>query len=123
MNISMIPQVECIEGKTRQEAVLKFNKRMVELAYVNPKWEREGDVFWITYNKLAEEPENVVEEHEMKGESLHCIDCPYCDRVTDIYGNKDARVKWGKCMKYGMVSVNLNKKVCRAYWENEERGE
>ena len=123
MNISMIPQVECIEGKTRQEVVMKFNKRMVELAYVNPSWEREGDVFWITYNKLAEEPENVVEEHEMKGESLHCIDCPYCDRVTDIYGNKDARVKWGKCRKYGMASVNLNKKVCSAYWENEERRE
>ena len=123
MNIYMIPQVECIEGKTRQEVALKFNKRMVELAYANPSWEREGDVFWITYKKLAEEPENVVEEHEMKGVSLHCIDCPYCDRVIDIYGNKSARVKWGKCMKYGMSSVNLNKKVCRAYWENEERRE
>jgi hypothetical protein len=118
MNIYMIPQVECIEGKTRQEVVLKFNKRIAELAYANPSWEREGDVFWITYKKLAEEPESVVEE-----ETLHCIDCPYCERITDIYGNKDARVKWGKCMKYGTASVNLNRKVCKAYWENEERRE
>ena len=116
-----IPQVECVEGRTRQEAVLKFNKRMIELACVNPTWEREGDVFWITYNKLVEEPEDIVEEHELKGECLHCIDCPFCDRVVDIYGNVDTRVKWGKCMKYGMVSVNLNKRVCAAYWENEER--
>ena len=105
-----IPQVECVEGRTRQEAVLKFNKRMIELAYVNPSWVREGDVFWITYNKLIEEPENIVEEHELNGECLHCKDCPFCDRVLDIYGNIDAR-----------VSVNLNKKVCNAYWENEER--
>ena len=116
-----IPQVECVEGRTRQEAVLKFNKRMNELAYVNPSWERDGDVFWITYNKLVEEPENIVEAHEMNGEYRYCEDCPYCDRVVDIYGNNDTRVKWGKCMKYGMVSVNLNKRVCAAYWESEER--
>ena len=54
MRSTTIPQVECVEGRTRQEAVLKFNKRMNELAYVNPSWEREGDVFWITYNKLIE---------------------------------------------------------------------
>ena len=82
---------------------------------------KRGDVFWITYNKLVEEPEDIVEEHELNGECLHCKDCPYCDRVVDIYGNKDARVKWGKCTRYGMVSVNLNKKVCAAYWESEER--
>lgn len=121
MRITTIPQVECIEGRTRQETALKFNKRMLELAYVNPSWEREGDVFWITYNKLTEEPESIVEEHEMNGESLHCIDCPLCDRVVDIYGNIDSRVRWGKCMKFGMACVNLNKKVCKAYWENEER--
>ena len=116
-----IPQVECIEGKTRQETVALFNRRMEQLININPAWERDGDVFWITYNKLVEEPENIVEEHEMNGEYRHCEDCPFCDRVIDIYGNKDSRVKWGKCMKYGMVSVNLNKKVCAAYWENEER--
>ena len=114
MKITTIPQVECVEGRTRQEAVLKFNKRMIELACVNPTWEREGDVFWITYNKL-------IEEHELKGEYRYCEDCPYCDRVVDIYGNIDARVKWGKCTRYGMVSVNLNKRVCAAYWESEER--
>ena len=121
MKSTTIPQVECVEGRTRQEATLKFNKRMIELACVNPTWEREGDVFWITYNKLVEEPEDIVEEHELKGEYRHCEDCPFCDRVVDIYGNIDARGKWGKCMKYGMVSVNLNKRVCAAYWENEER--
>ena len=117
-----IPQVECIEGKTRQETVALFNRRMEQLININPAWERDGDVFWITYNKLVEEPENIVEEHEMNGEYRHCEDCPYCDRVIDIYGNKDSRVKWGKCMKYGMASVNLNKRVCAAYWENEEGG-
>ena len=116
-----IPQVECVEGRTRQEAVLKFNKRMNELAYVNPSWEREGDVFWITYNKLIEEPEDIIEEHELEGECPCCKDCPLCDRVVDIYGNIDSRVKWGKCTRYGMVSVNLNKRVCAAYWESEER--
>ena len=116
-----IPQVECIEGKTRQEAVLLFNRRMEQLVNVSPEWEREGDVFWITYNKLVEQPENIIEEHELKGEYRYCEDCPFCDRVVDIYGNIDPRVKWGKCMKYGMVSVNLNKRVCAAYWENEER--
>ena len=116
-----IPQVECIEGKTRQETVTLFNRRMEQLVNINPAWERDGDVFWITYNKLVEEPENIVEEHEIKGEYRYCEDCPYCDRVVDIYGNIDPRVKWGKCMKYGMTSVNLNKRVCDAYWENEER--
>ena len=121
MRSTTIPQVECIEGRTRQEAVMLFNRRMEQLANVNPEWEREGDIFWITYNKLVEEPENIVEEHELNGEYVHCKDCPFCDRVLDIYGNKDTRVKWGKCTKYGMVSVNLNKRVCAAYWENEER--
>lgn len=116
-----IPQVECIEGRTRQEAAARFNERMMQLISINPEWERDGDVFWITYNKLIEEPENIVEEHELSGESLHCIDCPYCDRLIDIYGNKNNKVKWGKCMKYGMASVNLNKRVCSAYWKNEER--
>ena len=98
-----------------------FNRRMEQLVNVSPAWEREGDVFWITYNKLVEQPENIVEEHELKGEYCYCEDCPYCDRVVDIYGNIDTKVKWGKCMKYGMASVNLNKRVCDAYWENEER--
>ena len=75
----------------------------------------------VTYNKLIEEPEDIIEEHELQGECPHCKDCPLCDRVVDIYGNIDARVKWGKCTRYGMVSVNLNKRVCAAYWESEER--
>ena len=49
-----IPQVECIEGRSRQEAVVLFNRRMEQLVNVSPEWEREGDVFWITYNKLVE---------------------------------------------------------------------
>ena len=121
MRSTTIPQVECIEGKTRQETVMLFNRRMEQLVNINPAWERDGDVFWITYNKLVEEPENIVEAHELNGEYRYCEDCPFCDRVVDIYGNNDTRVKWGKCMKYGMVSVNLNKRVCAAYWENEER--
>ena len=68
MRSMTIPQVECIEGKTRQEAVVLFNKRMEQLVNVSPAWEREGDVFWITYNKLVVEPEDIVEEHELKGE-------------------------------------------------------
>jgi hypothetical protein len=122
MRSTTIPQVEYIEGRTPQEAAYKFNQRIEQLKDVNPTYVREGATFWITYMKLVEEPENIIEEHEMKGEYRHCEDCPFCDRVVDIYGNKDTKVKWGKCMKYGMVSVNLNKKVCAAYWENEERG-
>ena len=121
MRITTIPQVECIEGKTRQETVMLFNKRMEQLINVSPAWERDGDVFWITYNKLVEEPENIIEEHELNGEYRYCADCPFCDRVVDVYGNIDPRVKWGKCMNHGMVSVNLNKRVCAAYWENDER--
>ena len=121
MKITTIPQVEYIEGRTPQEAALKFNQRIEQLKDVNPTYVREGATFWITYMKLVEEPENIIEEHELQGECPHCKDCPLCDRVVDIYGNIDARVKWGKCTRYGMVSVNLNKKVCAAYWESEER--
>ena len=116
-----IPQTRAVSGNTPQETELLFNQTMTELADLNPTYERDGNVFWVYYTIVKNEPETVVEEHEMKGEYRYCEDCPYCDRVVDIYGNIDPRVKWGKCMKYGMTSVNLNKRVCAAYWENEER--
>lgn len=116
-----IPQTRAVSGNTPQETALLFNQTMTELADLNPTYERDGNVFWVYYTIVKNEPETVVEEHELKGEYRYCEDCPYCDRVVDIYGNIDPRVKWGKCMKYGMTSVNLNKRVCAAYWENEER--
>ena len=122
MKTDRVKQIICISETNSEIFESRMNEALSHL--VDPEIQLDSNrsfTAYIIYNVKKDVPEDIVEEHELEGECLHCIDCPLCDRVVDIYGNIDSRVKWGKCMKNGMISVNLNKRVCADYWENEER--
>lgn len=115
-----IPQARVIAGSTPQETAMLFNQTMVELADLNPTYERDGNVFWIYYTVVRSEPETIVEEHELKGERAHCIDCPYLMRDLNRFGNIDGRKKWGTCGKTG-ERTNIDSTVCEEYYALNSR--
>ena len=87
MRTKSIPQTRVIAGNTPQETAMLFNEAMTELADLNPKYERDGNVFWIYYTVVKTEAETIVEQHEMMGERAHCIDCPYLMRDLNRFGS------------------------------------
>ena len=107
-------QSRFIDGSDGHEVSAEFNQAMMELAELNPKWERDGNSFWIFYSVEKVEAENIVEEHEMAGESAHCIDCPYLLRDTNRFGNIDGRKKWATCGKTG-ERTNIESRACEIY--------
>lgn len=95
-------------------ASAEFNELMLELAELNPKWERDGQTFWVFWQVEKTEPENIIEEHEAAGENAHCLDCMYCMRDLNRFGNIDARKKWATCGKTG-ERTNIESRACEIY--------
>ena len=115
MKTKKVIQSRFIDGTDGHEAAAEFNEAMMELAELNPKFERvDGNSFWIFYSVEMTEPENIVEEHEMAGENAHCLDCPYMMRDLNRFGNIDARKKWGTCGKTG-ERTNIDSRACEIY--------
>ena len=114
MKTKKVIQSRFIDGTDGHEAAAEFNQVMMELAELNPKFERNGNSFWIFYSVEMTEPENIVEEHEMAGENAHCLDCPYMMRDLNRFGNIDARKKWGTCGKTG-ERTNIDSRACEIY--------
>lgn len=121
MKSTIIPQVRAISGSTPQEAALLFNEAMQELAYLHPKYEKDGNTFWIYYSMEIREPETVAERHELKGEGAHCKDCPHLVRDRNRFGDIDARKVYGTCAKTG-ERMRLREAACDIYYEESERG-
>ena len=114
MKTKKVIQSRFIDGTDGHDACAEFNQVMMELAELNPKFERNGNSFWIFYSVEMTEPENIVEEHEMAGENAHCLDCPYMMRELNRFGNIDARKKWGTCGKTG-ERTNIDSRACEIY--------
>lgn len=114
-----IPQVKPITGNTPQEAAMLFNQAIMELAPMNPQWTREGDTYYITYLVEYNEAENLVEEHELKGERHTCGECPHCVRDMNRFGEADMRKKWATCCCTGQ-RIRIDENVCDEYYT--ERG-
>ena len=114
MRTKTIPQTRVISGNTPQETAMLFNEAMTELADLNPKYERDGNVFWIYYTVVKTEAETIVEQHEMMGERAHCIDCPYLMRDLNRFGSIDGRRKWATCGKSG-ERTHVDSTVCEEY--------
>lgn len=110
-----IPQARAISGSTPQETAMLFNQTMMELADLNPTYERDGNVFWVYYTIVRNEPETVVEEHEIEGEYVHCSDCPYLMRDLNRFGSIDGRKKWATCGRTG-ERTNIDSRVCEEYY-------
>lgn len=115
MRTKTIPQTRVISGNTPQETAMLFNEAMTELADLNPKYERDGNVFWIYYTVVKTEAETIVEQHEMMGERAHCIDCPYLMRDLNRFGSIDGRRKWATCGKSG-ERTHVDSTVCEEYY-------
>lgn len=97
-----------------------FNEAMRELADLNPTYERDGSVFWIHYNIVKTEPETIVEEFEERGERAYCIDCMYCMRDLNRFGNIDGRKRWATCGKTG-ERTNIDSVACGTYYTLSQR--
>ena len=106
-------QSRFIDGSDGHEVSAEFNQAMMELAELNPKWERDGNSFWIFYSVEKTEAEDIIEKHEMAGENAHCLDCMYCMRDLNRFGNIDGRKKWATCGKTG---ERTNSRVCERYY-------
>lgn len=119
MKSKKIVQTRFIDGSDGHDTAAEFNQTMIELADLNPRFERDGHSFWIFYSVEINEPENLIEEHEMNGESHRCIECPFLIRDLNRFGNPDVTHKHGTCGKSGQ-RVRIDGYVCETYYK--ERG-
>lgn len=115
MKQQSVQQIRAICGNTPQETALLFNEAMQELAPLNPKYERDGGIFWITYTVVTVEAETLSEEHELAGDAATCGDCPRCIRDANRFGNADARKKWATCSSIG-ERVRIEGSACDIYY-------
>ena len=118
MKRTKIVQTRFICGTDGHETAEEFNQAMMELADLNPKYEREGNAFWIFFTVEKTEAETVVEEHELAGDNAHCLECPYVVRDLNRFGNVDTRKKWATCGKTG-ERVRIDSRVCESYYTGE----
>ena len=114
MKTKKVIQSRFIDGTDGHDACAEFNQVMLELAELNPSFERNGNSFWIFYSVTMEEPETIVEKHEAEGETARCIDCPYLLRDLNRFGSIDARKKWGTCGTTG-ERTNIDSRACEIY--------
>lgn len=115
MKHKSVMQVRAISGNTPEETAMLFNDAMNELAALNPRYERDGGLFWIYYTVESREPETLSEVYEMKGESKTCGDCPFCLRDLNRFGTEDKRKRWATCERTG-EKVFINGSACDAYY-------
>lgn len=115
-----IPQVRAISGSTPQETAMLFNEAIRELALMHPTFKQDGNTIWIYYTVEYTEPECLADEHEAKGEGAQCIDCPYCVRDVNRFGDIDVRKKHATCMKMNGQRVRIDASACDEYYR--ERG-
>lgn len=115
-----IPQVLPVTGSTPQEAAMLFNEKIMELAPLHPTYIREGDTYYISYTVEYKEPECLADEYEMKGEGAHCVDCPYCVRDVNRFGDIDVRKKHATCVKLNGQRIRIDSSACDEYYR--ERG-
>lgn len=120
MKSKKIVQTRFIDGSDGHDTAAEFNQTMMDLADLNPSFERDGHSFWIFYSVEINEPEDLIEEYELKGESHRCIECPYLIRDLNRFGNPDVTHKHGTCGKSGK-RVRIDGYVCETFYK--ERGE
>lgn len=116
MKYTTIPQVRFISGRTPEEAAAEFNLAMRELAPLRPTYEREGTSFYIYFNIEMSEAEDIVEEHQLKGEYHYCRECNNCVRDLNRFGEVDKRKRHATCTYLG-ERVRLDSRVCEHYYE------
>lgn len=114
MKTTKVFQTRFIDGTDGHDTAAEFNQTMMDLAHLNPRFERDGKSFWIFYSVEVTECESIIEEHELAGEKAHCIDCPYLMRDLNRYGSIDARKKWGTCGSTG-ERTNVDSRACEIY--------
>ena len=119
MKSKKIVQTRFIDGSDGHDTAAEFNQTMMELADLNPRFERDGKSFWIFYSVEIVEAEDIVEEHELQGESHRCIECPFLIRDLNRFGNPDVTHKHGTCGKSGQ-RVRIDGLICDKYYT--ERG-
>lgn len=112
-------QARFIDGSDGHDTCAEFNQTMMELAYLNPRFEREGNSFWIFYSVEMYEAENLVEAHELNGENHKCIECGFCQRDLNRFGQVDVTHKHATCGKSGK-RIRIDSTVCDEYYR--ERG-
>ena len=121
MKTTKIVQSRFIQGADGFETSAEFNQAMMELAEMRPTYERDGNSFWIFYCVERTEAENIVEEHELKGEHAHCEDCPFIIRDLNRFGNVDGVKKHATCGLTG-ERVRIDSRVCERFYTERERG-
>lgn len=120
MKHKSVMQVKAISGNTPEETAMLFNDAMNELANLNPRYERDGGIFWIYYTVETAEPETLADAYELKGEGMCCGQCPFCMRDTNRFGNADMRKKWATCSQNG-AKVRLDMSACDICYKLIER--
>ena len=115
MKTTKITQTRFINGSDGHDTAAEFNEAMMELANLNPRFEREGNSFWIFYSVVLKEPETISEKCEQEGERAHCGDCPMFMRPLNRFGNIDGRAKHGTCGKTGQRE-HIESAACDDYY-------
>ena len=121
MRHKSVMQVRVISGSTPEETAMLFNESMQELSALNPKYERDGGVFWIYYTVEQREAETLAEAFEINGEGKCCGDCPFCIRDLNRFGAEDKRKKKATCSQTG-EQVYVWSSACDTYYALEKGG-
>ena len=111
-----VMQVKVVSGNTPEETAVMFNTAMQELAALNPKYERDGGMFWIYYTVETKEAETLAEAYELKGEGKTCADCPFCMRDLNRFGTEDKRKTKATCTQSG-ERVCIWNSACDTYYK------
>ena len=109
-----------LEAKTASELGELLTQKCEELKEYRPEivWNLEnGNSAFLVYEEHLEEPENLREEYELRGEAYTCEACPYRTPITD----GRARHRWRCSERPG--GTHIDGPACLKFYEDLEKGE
>ena len=109
-----------LEAKTAGELGELLTQKCEELKEFCPAivWNLgNGNSAFLVYEEHVEEPENLAEEYELRGDEYYCESCPFKEPITD----GRARHRW-RC-KRRPAGTDIDCKACVFFYEQLEKGE
>ena len=109
-----------ITGNTAEEFQSTLNSALAEIADKGYKHDIQfnmamGLCAYILYEERYEQPENIADEYELRGETYKCYECPM------FRPSEDRRVKYTTC-GHGERHIYYNCPCCNWFYEQLEGG-
>ena len=109
-----------LEARTAGELGELLTAKCEELKEFHPEviWNLgNGNSAFLYYEEITEEPENIREEYELRGECYTCDSCPFKTPITD----GRSRHRWRCNRRPGGTDIDCP--ACVFFYEKLEEGE